>query len=355
MKDATMRRIRPFISVVTLGFASLLGCSCNNNPPPPPKGDGSGGTPTALSGKIEIDGSSTVYKLSQAVAQEFTKTHSGVKMKVDKSGTGGGFKKFVKGELDICDASRPIQESELKLCAENGVEFIELPICFDALTIAVNRGNDWAESITTDELKKLWEPGADSKITKWNQIRPEWPDHKISLFGAGTDSGTFEYFTEAICEKKGASRSDYTASEDDNAIILGIEGDKYALGYVPFAYYAPRTKTLKALKVDWTKKMTGPVEPSRENVEHAKYNPLSRPLFIYVNRKAAERPEVKGFVDYYVSNGRKLSEAVKYIPLRAEAYDLVKVRFDKLQIGTAFGGHTEFGLPVEEILQREIK
>lgn len=330
----------------------FFGCSCT----PAPQGGDSNSATGKLSGKIVVDGSSTVYKLSQAIAQEFSKAHS-VQMKVDKSGTGGGFKKFVKGEIDICGASRPIQESELKQCAENKVEFIELPVCFDALTIAVNKQNDWAESITTDELKKLWEPGAAEKITRWNQIRPEWPNHKISLFGAGTDSGTFEYFTESICEKKGASRSDYTASEDDNALILGIEGDKYALGYVPYAYYAPRIATLKALKVEWTKdpKMSGPVEPSRENVEHARYNPLSRPLFIYVNRKAAERSEIKGFVDFYLDNGRKLSEVVKYIPLREDAYGLVKKRFDSMQTGTAFGGHTEFGVPVEEILTREVK
>ena len=350
-----MRRKPP---IFTLGlWAALIvacGCSCDNSPPGPSTGNGTGGE--QLSGKIVIDGSSTVYKLSQAVAQEFSKLHK-VQMKVDKSGTGGGFKKFVKGELDICGASRPIQESELKQCADNKIEFIELPVCFDALTIAVNKGNDWADSITTDELKLLWEPGAAGKITKWNQIRPEWPDQKISLYGAGTDSGTFEYFTEAICEKKGASRTDYTASEDDNQLVLGIEGNPHALGYVPFAYFAPRMKTLKALKIEWSKdpKMSGPVEPSRETVEHAKYNPLSRPLFIYVNKQAADRPEIKAFIDFYIGNGRKISEVVKYIPLREEAYGLVKKRFDSKQTGTAFGGHTEFGIPVEEILSREGK
>jgi phosphate transport system substrate-binding protein len=336
-RKPTPRPILAFLAAVV----AACGSSCDQGPTRP---------------SVVIDGSSTVYKLSQALAQEFSKQHD-VRMKVDKSGTGGGFKKFVKGELDICGASRPIQESELKQCAEKGIEFIELPVCFDALTIAVNKGNNWAESITTDELKKLWEPGAEKKITKWNQIRPEWPDQKITLFGAGTDSGTFEYFTVAICGKKGASRTDYTASEDDNQLILGIEGDPQALGYVPYAYYAPRMQTLKALKVEWSQdpNTAGPVEPSRETVENAKYNPLSRPLFIYVNKQAAERPEIKSFIDFYIDNGRKLSEIVKYIPLREEAYGLVKQRFDSLQTGTAFGGHTEFGVPVEEILSREVK
>lgn len=352
-----MRRKLPLFATLTIAVLTIAwGCSCDNTAPGPTTGNGGAGGTEKLSGKIVVDGSSTVYKLSQAVAQEFSKVHK-VQMKVDKSGTGGGFKKFVKGELDICGASRPIQESELKQCAENGIEFIELPVCFDALTIAVNKQNTWADSITTDELKMLWEPGAADKIKKWNQIRPEWPDQNITLYGAGTDSGTFEYFTEAICGKKGSSRTDYTASEDDNQLIVGIEGDPHALGYVPFAYFASRTKTLKALKVDWSKdpKMSGPVEPSRETVENAKYNPLSRPLFIYVNKTAAVRPEIKAFIDFYIDNGRKLSEIVKYIPLREEAYGLVKKRFDEQQTGTAFGGHTEFGIPVEEILTREVK
>jgi phosphate transport system substrate-binding protein len=308
-----------------------------------------------LSGKVAIDGSSTVFKLSQAVAQEFSRKNKGVAIKVDKSGTGGGFKKFVTGSLDICDASRPIQEKEMADCKKNGVEYIELPVCYDALTIAVNAKNHWCDSITTAELKKLWEPGADKKITKWSQIRPEWPDAKISLFGAGADSGTFEYFTEAINEKKGATRRDYTASEDDNVIVLGVEGDKNAMGYLPYAYYASRTKTLKALKIEWSGHEKGAVLPSPESVKTAKYNPLSRPLFIYVNLKAAKRPEIKAFVDFYLENGHKMSEVVKYIPLEASDYKLIEDRFDSLKTGTGFGGKSEFGLPLEEILKRQPK
>jgi phosphate transport system substrate-binding protein len=308
-----------------------------------------------LGGKIAIDGSSTVFKLSQAVAQEFSRTNKGVAIKVDKSGTGGGFKKFVTGSLDICDASRPIQEKEMADCKKNGVEYIELPICFDAVTIAVNAKNAWCDSMTTAELKKLWEPAADKKVTKWSQIREGWPDEKIALFGQGTDSGTFEYFTEVINEKKGASRSDYTASEDDNVIVLGVEGNKNALGYLPYAYYAARTKTMKAVKIEWSGHEKGAVLPSPETVKSGKYSPLSRPLFIYINLKAAKRPEIKAFVDFYIEHGYKMSEVVKYIPLEKTAYKVIEDRFDSLKTGTGFGGKTEFGLPIEEILKREPK
>ena len=338
---------------LAMGAAALSGCDIS--PPPPPAG---GATPTAtsnLTGRIEVDGSSTVFKLSQAVAQEFSKLHRGVAIKVDKSGTGGGFKSFVAGKLDICDASRPIQESEMATCKKNGVEYIELPVCFDALTVAVHEQNDWCQKLTTEELKRLWEP--QSTVRTWQDLRPEWPAEKITLFGPGTDSGTFEYFTEAIVEKKNASRNDYTASEDDNVIVLGIEGDKHALGYLPYAYYAPREATMNAVAVSWDANPAGkdPVLPNRQTVEEAKYNPLSRPLFIYVNRQAAERPEIKAFVEFYMQNGVKMAERVKYIPLKQEAYEMGLARFEQLQTGTGFGGHSEFGLPVEEILKREPK
>jgi len=314
-----------------------------------------GCTPATDGPKIGIDGSSTVFKVTQAVAQEFSKLNRDVQVKVDKSGTGGGFKNFVLGELDICDASRPITESEIKQCQDNGVEYIELPVSFDALTVAVNEKNDWCKDMTVAELQKLWSP--DSKISKWNEIRADWPDERITLYGAGTDSGTFEYFTEAIVGKKNASRSDYTASEDDNVIVLGIEGDRHALGYLPYAYYAPRESTLNAVAISWDKnpKGPGPVLPSRQTVESAQYNPLARPLFIYVNRKAAERPEIKAFIEFFLHNGVKMADRVKYIPLQAAEYDLALDRFNKLQTGTAFGGHSEFGLTIEEILSREPK
>lgn len=343
---------RQLVLLALLLTTGIAGCDLA---PPPPRSQGGSSSPSSLSGKIEIDGSSTVFKLTQAVAQEFHKQNPGVSLKVDKSGTGGGFANFVLGKLDICDASRPIQESEIEQCKTNKVSYIELPICFDALTVAVSEQNDWCREITVAELKKLWEP--DSKVEKWKDLRPNWPDAKITLYGAGTDSGTFEYFTEAIVGKKKASRSDYTASEDDNVIILGIEGDKYALGYVPYAYYAPRESTLNAVAISWDKNPKGPepVLPSRQTVESARYNPLARPLFLYVNRQALERPEIKAFLEFYLQNGVKMSERVKYIPLQQAEYELCLKRLANKQTGTAFGGHSEFGLTIEEILEREPK
>jgi phosphate transport system substrate-binding protein len=297
---------------------------------------------------IEIDGSSTVFKLTQAVAEEFQNENRGVHIKVDRSGTGGGFSKFVTGSLDICDASRPIAEKEMKLCQENGVEYIELPIAFDAITVAVNIKNTWCDTMTTDELKKLWEPDAEGKITHWNQVREGWPNEKITLFGQGHDSGTFEYFTESIVKQKLKSRTDCTASEDDNVILLGIEGEKGALGYIPFAYFAPRAdKSMKAVKIDSGK---GPIAPSPATVKDASYSPLSRPLFIYVNRKAAVRPEIKNFIEFYLANGQQMAEAVGYIPLNASDYPKVLERFQKLQTGTSFGGKSSEGKTLDDIL-----
>lgn len=328
--------------VVTLLLAGLVVCF-SGCPTPAENSSGSSAT-----GRIEIDGSSTVFKLTQAVAEEFRADNAGVQIKVDKSGTGGGFKNFVLGKLDICDASRPIAKNEIEQCQANGVEYIELPIAFDAITVAVNIQNTWCDTITVAELKTLWEPEAEGKITKWKQVRDTWPDTKIELYGQGHDSGTFEYFTEAIVKQKNKSRTDCTASEDDNVILLGIEGDKGALGYVPYAYFAPRAgKTMKAVKIDSGK---GPVSPSPQTVKDASYKPLSRPLFIYINRKAAERPEIKQFVEFYVKNGEKMAEVVGYIPLNASDYPKVLERFSKLQAGTSFGGGSSEGKTLEDIL-----
>jgi phosphate transport system substrate-binding protein len=324
-----------------LGAAALIAAACltgcEGGPPRP---------------AIKIDGSSTVYKVSLAAAEEFGKTAPNVDISVKYAGTGGGFKSFAKGDLDVCDASRPITEKELALCKENGVEFYELPIAFDALTVIVNKDNDWTEQMTVEELQKLWHPDNQTTITKWSQIRAGWPDEKITLFGAGTDSGTFEYFTEAIVGEKNKSRSDYTATENDNIILQGVQGDKYALGYVPYAYFEPRADVLKAVKIDAGK---GPVMPSPENVINGTYAPLSRPLFIYVQQKAAERPEVTEFVKFYVSNGKQLALAVKYIPLPDEAYPAVLQRFDSRTTGTVFDGHAAIGMNIHEILSKETK
>jgi len=302
---------------------------------------------------IKVDGSSSVYPLTEAVAEEFQKANRGhIRVTVGISGTGGGFKKFCRGETDIADASRPILKEEMALCQKNGITYFELPIAFDALTVAVSPKNTWLTSITVEELKKMWEPPAQNNITKWNQIRSDWPDAPLVLFGAGSDSGTFDYFTDAIVGKAKASRGDYTASEDDNVLVQGIENNKNALGYIPFAYYAAQMKKLKAVAIVGR---NGPVLPSAENVIKGTYQPLSRPFFIYVSEAAAKRTEVKDFVEYYLTEGPKLIAEVRYIPLPAEAYGMARERFHKGLVGTGFGGVPEVGLAVEEIMSRPPK
>ena len=302
---------------------------------------------------IKVDGSSSVYPLTEAVAEEFQKANRGhIRVTVGISGTGGGFKKFCRGETDIADASRPILKEEMELCQKNGITYFELPIAFDALTVAVSPKNTWLTSITVEELKKMWEPAAQNKITKWNQIRSDWPDAPLVLFGAGSDSGTFDYFTDAVVGKAKSSRGDYTASEDDNVLVQGIENNKNALGYIPFAYYAAQMKKLKAVAIVGK---NGPVLPSAENVVKGTYQPLSRPFFIYVSESAAKRTEVKEFVDYYLTEGPKLIAEVRYIPLPTPAYGMARERFQKGLVGTGFGGVPEVGLAVEEIMSRPPK
>jgi len=233
------------LAAIAVAICTLLGFACG--------GSGTSTQPTETS-VIKIDGSSTVFPVTEAVAEEFQKEKQGkVNVTVGISGTGGGFKKFVRGEIDVADASRPIMSEEMAQARANGIEYVELPIAFDALTVVVNNQNNWVTSISVADLKKIWEPDAQGKITHWNQVRPEWPNEKIALFGAGSDSGTFDYFTEAIVGKAKASRGDYTASEDDNVLVQGVEGNKYALGYIPYAYYAPHSSRMKALAIEWEK------------------------------------------------------------------------------------------------------
>ncbi len=340
---------RPSSTVISLvvSLFVLIGLAC-----------GGGGTnPGGESTVIKVDGSSTVFPITEAVAEEFQKEKQGkVKVTVGISGTGGGFKKFVRGETDISDASRPILTEEMAQAKAAGIEYLELPVAFDALTVVVNPQNNWVTSMTVEELKKIWEPGAQGKITHWNQVRPEWPNEKIALFGAGADSGTFDYFTEAIVGKPKSSRGDYTASEDDNVLVQGVEGNKYALGYIPYAYFAPHSARMKAVAIEWDKnKVKEPVMPSPENVIAGTYNPLSRPLFIYVSRKSLEKPAVKEFVEFYLKNVGTLAKEVKYVALSDTAYQMAMERLRTLKTGTGFGGVPEVGLPVEEILKREPK
>lgn len=337
-------------ALLIIGCVALLGLACSGAGP---------GTPSATSESavVKIDGSSTVFPVTEAVAEEFQKAKQGkVNVTVGISGTGGGFKKFVRGEIDIADASRPILTEEMAQAKANGIEYLELPVAFDALTVVVNPQNDWVTSMTVAELKMIWEPGAQGKVTHWNQVRPEWPKEKIALFGAGADSGTFDYFTEAIVGKAKASRGDYTASEDDNVLVQGVEGNKYALGYIPYAYFAPHSSRMKAVAIEWEKaKVKGPVMPSPENVLAGTYNPLSRPLFIYVSRKSLDKPAVKEFVEFYLKNVPTLAKEVKYVALSDAAYQMATERVRTVQTGTAFGGIPEVGLPVEEILKRQPK
>ncbi|HVK61771.1 MAG TPA: PstS family phosphate ABC transporter substrate-binding protein [Bdellovibrionales bacterium] len=308
---------------------------------------------------IKIDGSSTVFPITEAVAEEFQTAQRGkVRVTVGISGTGGGFKKFCRGETDVQNASRPIQATEIADCKKAGVAFFELPVAFDATAIVVNPKNTWLKSITVEELKKLWEPAAQGKITKWSQVNPAWPDQPIKLFGAGSDSGTFDYFTEAVVGKAKSSRGDYTASEDDNTLVQGIANDKNALGYLPLAYVEENKAKLKVVPVvggDKSPKKTAAVEPSRATVEDGSYFPLSRPIFIYVNQAASKRAEVADFTTFYLANSAQLVPEVKYVPLPAKAYEMAKERFNKGKVGTIFGGHSEVGLKIEELLKRESK
>jgi phosphate transport system substrate-binding protein len=303
---------------------------------------------------IRVDGSSTVFPISEAVAEEF-EAATGSKVTVGISGTGGGFQKFCRAETDISDASRPIRAAEIEACKTGGVEYIELPIAYDGLAIVVNPKNTWATSITTEELKKIWQPEAQGKITRWAQIRSSWPDREIHLFGAGVDSGTFDYFTEAINGKEKASRGDFTSSEDDNVLVQGIASDEAALGFMPLAYVEQNKSALKLVPVDDGKPDNGggAIAPSAETVRNGTYQPLSRPLFIYVARKAADRPEVVTFVDTYFTSPELVRE-VGYVELTPQIYDLAKKHFAEKKLGTAFGsGGSQVGMTLEQLLARE--
>lgn len=300
---------------------------------------------------ITIDGSSTVFPITEAVAEEFEKTQrAGVNVVVGISGTGGGFKKFCNGETDISNASRPIKASEMEACKANGIQYVELPVAYDALTVVVNPRNNWVTSMTVADLKKIWEPAAEGQVRRWNQVRPEWPNQLLDLYGPGADSGTFDYFTEAIVGKAQASRGDYTASEDDNVLVQGVLRNQNALGYFGFSYYEANQNRLRAVAID---NGNGPVLPSRETVENGTYQPLSRPLFIYVSTKAAQRPEVQSFIQFYLNNGPALAAEVGYVPLPAEAYTLAKQNFAARKTGSIFANRDTIGVKIADLLRLE--
>jgi phosphate transport system substrate-binding protein len=306
---------------------------------------------------IAIDGSSTVFPVMEAVAEEFQKSNKGgTRVTVGISGTGGGFKKFCRGETDLSNGSRPILKAEIEECKKAGVEFYELPIAFDALTVAVSPKNTFVgDCITVAQLKKIWEPAAQGKVMNWSDVKQGWPNQKITLYGAGSDSGTFDYFTEAVTEKAKASRGDYTASEDDNVLVTGIENDANSLGYIPFAYYQPHADKMKALAIDWGKGQ-GCNKPSLENVLAGKYNPLSRPLFVYVSKKAADtKPEVREFVEFLMTKSVPLIKEVKYLQLPDRAYEQGLKKFKDGKTGSVFGGVPEVGVSIDDVVNREAK
>jgi phosphate transport system substrate-binding protein len=279
---------------------------------------------TTLAGEIKIDGSSTVYPITEAIAEEFRTVQPEVKVSVGVSGTGGGFKKFGRGEIDINDASRPMKENEVKACEEASIKYVQLQVAFDGLAVLVNPQNNWVDHFTVAELKKIWEPGAQGKITKWSQIRAGWPDEPFHLYGPGVASGTYDYFTEAIVGQSGSSRGDYTASEDDNVLVQGISGDKNALGFFGHAYYEENKDKLRVVGVD---NGAGVVVPTTETVKNGTYAPLSRPVFIYVTKTAAARPEVSAFVNFYLTHAMELVPDVGYIPLPDSEYKKEEEKF----------------------------
>ena len=301
---------------------------------------------------VQTDGSSTVFPITEAMAEEFQKTSKGVKVVVGNSGTGGGFKKFCRGETDISNASRPIRKVEAEDCKKAGVEYIELPIALDALAVMVHPKNDWANELTVAELKKIWEPEAQGKVTNWNQVRPGFPDRPLRLYGAGVDSGTYDYFTAAIVGKEHSSRGDFTASEDDNVLVQGIAGDVNALGFFGLAYYHENENKLKGVAVKLNDQAKG-VLPKFDTAKDGSYQPLSRPIFIYVSKKAIEtKPEVSAFIEFYLNskNADKLVKEVGYVPLPTNAYETFMKRFKNRDTGTAFAG-SKIGVSVDELLR----
>jgi phosphate transport system substrate-binding protein len=295
---------------------------------------------TAAPTVIKVDGSSTVFPITEAIAEEFQKSRTDARVTVGSSGTGGGFQKFCAGETDISDASRPISATELETCGKAGIEFLELPIAYDGLVVVVNPKNTWVQSMTIAELKRLWEPAAAGKVTRWSHVRDGWPDREVHLFGAGVDSGTFDYFTEAIVGKAKQSRGDYTSSEDDNVLVQGIAGDELALGYFGLAYYEQNKDKLKLVPIDDGKpdNGAGPIAPSQETVRNGTYRPLSRPLFIYVSTKSLGRPEVKAFVDFYMEKGHGLVQEVGYVPLSPKEEQLARARYAAGRKGSMYVG-----------------
>ncbi|MGK7874052.1 MAG: PstS family phosphate ABC transporter substrate-binding protein [Xenococcaceae cyanobacterium] len=314
---------------------------------------GGGGNQTqtsGLSGDVLVDGSSTVFPISEAMAEEFMKENSGVRVTVGVSGSGGGFKKFCAGETDISNASRPIKKSEIELCQNKGIEYVEVPIAFDGLSVVVNPANKWATCLTPEELGKMWEPAAEGKIVKWNQVRNDFPDKPLGLYGPGIDSGTYDYFTDATTGEEGESRGDFTASEDDNVIVQGVVSDQGGLGFFGYAYYEENKDTLKVAQI---KNAAGKcITPSQETIADGTYNPLSRPIFFYVKKSSLEeKPAVKAFVEYQMNpDNKSLISEVGYVPLPEDIVEKVQARLDNLTTGSIFEGKSSVGVKLTDKL-----
>ncbi|MCC6647053.1 MAG: PstS family phosphate ABC transporter substrate-binding protein [Polyangiaceae bacterium] len=322
--------------------AAALTAACSRSAPRPPP--------------IKADGSSTVYPISEAVAEEWKKVHP-TQVTVGISGTGGGFKRFCARETDISDASRPIKKTEVDLCAKNGVEYVELPLAFDGIAVVVHPKNAWVDRLTTSELKTMWEPAAQGRVKRWSDVRKGWPEKELRLFGAGVDSGTYDYFTEAIIHEERASRGDFTSSEDDNVLVSGVAGDELALGFFGLAYYEHNRDKLKVVPIDDDKadNGAGPISPSATTVRDGTYQPLSRPIFIYVSKRSLERADVAEFVQFYLREGqKKLIAEVGYIPLPERAYPLLAARVDRRVTGSLFQGKgSQVGVSIEAMLERQ--
>jgi phosphate transport system substrate-binding protein len=334
-------------AVVVLLVAAIAACGC-----------GTTSAPGSSRATVTLDGSSTVFPISEAVAEEFQRANPGIRVTVGISGTGGGFQKFCRAETDISNASRPISATEIRACAAAGIEYIELPVAYDGLAVVVNPKATWIDGITVDELTKMWAPEAQDTVKRWAQVRTGWPDRELHLFGAGVDSGTYDYFTQAVTGTEGASRGDFTSSEDDNVLVQGIANDELALGFLPYAYYAENKTALKLVGVDDGKpdNGAGPILPSVETVKGGTYQPLSRPVFIYVSANALARPEVTTFVEFYLAHGGALAEEVGYVPLGDRGYQLITAHFAARTTGTVFGqGGSQTGLTIEQLLARERK
>lgn len=360
-----------FFALIILAGALLLAACGDDDDDDNPAATSSGGTeatntpdegnvdPTEppadtgeLTGRVNVDGSSTVFPVTQAMAEEFQLIAPDVQVPVGVSGTGGGFEKFCNGETDISDASRPIKAEEAEVCESNGIEYIEIPVAFDGLSVMVNPENDWVTCLTVEELNMIWDPSSEGEITSWNQIRDEFPDEDLVLFGAGTDSGTYDYFTDVVNGEEGASRGDFTGSEDDNILVSGIAGTESALGFFGYAYYVENTELLKLVAIDDGNPDNGDgcIEPSEETINDGTYQPLSRPIFIYVNAESAERPEVAAFIEFYLLEGPSIIPEIGYVPFSVDFYAILWDRFQAGTTGSVFGGGSTSGVTVNDLL-----